>query len=147
VAIDALSPSRAMEVVFYFFPVLFSVGFPGRRLHKMSVLGNGFSGVSPAIFSGYVFLMSSLEPDLCSSAGSFMTHASLWWRSLEIDGFGGSLLQREVPSEGVCLHALVPVTAFSRRRFRLVFVWVFLFVFLFTVCLCNAQLLLDYLLA
>jgi hypothetical protein len=51
-----------------------------------------------------------------------MTHASLWWRSLEIGGFGGRLLQREVPGEGACLHALVSATAFSRRRFRLVFV-------------------------
>jgi hypothetical protein len=44
------------------------------------------------------------------------------------------------------LHALVPVTTFSRRRFRLVSVWAFFFFFffffffLFTVCLCNAQL-------
>jgi hypothetical protein len=119
--------------------VLFYVGFPGRRLHRTSVLGSGFSGVSPVSFSGCVFFLSSLEPDLCSSAGSFITCASLWWRSLEIDGFGGRLLQREVPSEGVCLHALVSMTAFSRRRFCLDF--------LFTVCLYNAQLLLDYLLA
>jgi hypothetical protein len=48
--------------------------------------------------------MSSLEPDLCSSAGSFMTRASLWQRSLEIGGFGGRLLQREVPDEGACLQ-------------------------------------------
>jgi hypothetical protein len=65
----------------------------------------------------------------------------------EIGGFGGRLLQREIPGEGTCLHALVTVTAFSRRRFRLSYVWIFLFVFLFTVCLRNTQLLLDYLLA
>jgi len=76
--------------------VLFSVGFPDRRLHRTSVLGSGFSGVSPASFSGCAFLMSSLKLDLCSSAGSFMTRASLWWRSLEIGGFGDCLLQREV---------------------------------------------------
>jgi len=103
--------------------VLFYVGFPGRRLHRTSVLGSGFSNVSSASFSGYAFFfMSSLEPDLCSSTESFITRASLWWRSLEINGFGGRLLQREVPSEGVCLHALVSMTAFSRRRFCLVFV-------------------------
>jgi hypothetical protein len=48
--------------------------------------------------------MSSLEPDLCFSARSFMTRASLWQRSLEISGFGGCLLQREVPDEGACLQ-------------------------------------------
>jgi hypothetical protein len=46
------------------------------------VLGSDFSGVSPANFSGCAFLMSSLAPDLCSSAESFMTRASLWWRSV-----------------------------------------------------------------
>jgi hypothetical protein len=66
-----------MEVVFLVFPCAFSVGFPGRRLHETSVLGSDFSGVSPASFSGCAFFMSSLEPDLCYSAESFMTRASL----------------------------------------------------------------------
>jgi hypothetical protein len=46
---------------------------------------------------------------------------------VEIGGFGGRLLQREVPSEGLCLYALVSVTAFSRSRFC----W---FLFGFFVC-------------
>jgi len=58
---------------------------------------------------------------------------------VEIGGFGGRLLQREVPGEGACLHALVSVTAFSRCGFRLVYVWVFCFFFWFTVCLCNCS--------
>jgi len=62
--------------------MLFSIGFLGRRLHGTSVLGSGFSGVSSASFSGCAFLMSSLEPDLCSSIGSFMTRTSLWYRSV-----------------------------------------------------------------
>jgi len=89
------------------------------------VLGSGFSGVSPASFSGCAFFMSSLELDMCSSVGSFMTRASLWWRLLEVGGFDGRLLHREVLSEGACLHAFVLVTTFSQRWFRLVFVWVF----------------------
>jgi hypothetical protein len=82
--------------------------------------------VSPASFSGCVFLMSSLEPDLCSSVGSFMTRVSLWWRSLVLAviccrGRGKFPMKVRVYS----LHALVPMTAFSRCRFRLVSVWVF----------------------
>jgi hypothetical protein len=84
--------------------VIFSVHFPDRRLRGTSVLGSGFSGVSPTSFSGCAFFMSSLEPDLCYSAGSFMTCAFLWWRSLEIGGFGDCLLQSEVPDEGTCLQ-------------------------------------------
>jgi len=58
--------------------VLLSVGFPGRKLHETSVLrSGGFSGVSPVSFFGCAFLMSSLEPDLCSSIGSFMARTSL----------------------------------------------------------------------
>jgi hypothetical protein len=53
--------------------VLFSIGFLGRRLHETSVLGSRFSSVSPASISSCPLLMSSLELDLCSSAGSFMT--------------------------------------------------------------------------
>jgi hypothetical protein len=49
------------------------------------------------------------------------THLSI----VKTGDFGGRLLQREVPGEGMCLHALVPVTAFSRRRFLLVSVWIF----------------------
>jgi hypothetical protein len=91
------------------------------------VLGSDFFGVSPTSFSDCAFSMYSLEPNLCSSAGSFMTRTSLWWRSLKIDGFSGRLLQREAPDEArvYSLYALVPVTAFSRPRFRLVSVWVF----------------------
>lgn len=83
--------------------MLFSVGFLGRRLHITSVLGSGFFGVSPVSFSGCAFLMSSLEPDMCSSARFFMTRTSLWWRSLEIGGLGSRLLQREALDEGACL--------------------------------------------
>jgi hypothetical protein len=64
------------------------------------VLGSGFSGVSSASFSGYAFLMSSLETDLCSSTGSIMTRVSLWWRSM---------------------------TAFSRYMIHLASVWVFIY--------------------
>jgi len=71
--------------------------------------------------------MSYLEPDLCSLVGSFMTHASLWWRLLEISGFDGRLLQRKVPGEGACLHAGVSDN-FSPMP---VFVW---FLFGFFVC-------------
>jgi hypothetical protein len=75
--------------------------------------------------------------------------ASLWWRSLEIGGFGGRLLQREVPDGGACLQ-FTRVGASDRFfptpvSFGLCLG--FLFVFLFIVCLCNTQLLLDYLLA
>jgi hypothetical protein len=66
---------------------------------------------------------------------------------VEIGGFGGRLLQREVPGEGACLHALVSVTAFSRCGFRLVYVWVFCFFFGSQSVFVIAQLLLDYLLA
>jgi hypothetical protein len=113
------------------------------------VLERGFPGVSPANFSGCAFLMSSLESDLCFSAGSFMTRTSLWWRSLEIGDFGGRLLQREVPDEGACLQ-FTRVGAgdnFFPTPVSFGFCLSFLFVFLFTVYLYNAQLLLDYLLA
>jgi hypothetical protein len=66
---------------------------------------------------------------------------------VEIGDFGDRLLQREVPGEGTCLHVLVPVTAFSRRRFLLVSVWVFCLFSCSQFCLYNAQLLLGYLLA
>jgi hypothetical protein len=56
--------------------VLFSVGFPCRRLHGTSVLRSGFSGVSLTSFFWLCFFMSSLEPDMCSLAGSFMTCVS-----------------------------------------------------------------------
>jgi len=46
---------------------------------------------------------------------------------VEIGGFSGRLLQREVPSEDTCLQAPTSVTVFSRRMFRLVFVWVFIY--------------------
>jgi hypothetical protein len=49
------------------------------------------------------------------------------------------------------LHVQSPVTAFSDADSVLAsvfgFFFFFLFSFLFTVCLCNAQMLLDYLLA
>jgi hypothetical protein len=111
--------------------------------------GVAFHGGSPASFSGCAFFMSFLEPDLCSSAGSFMTHASLWWRSLEIGCFGNHLLQREVPDEGACLQFTRASAGDSFFPSPVLFGFClgFLFVFLFTVCLCNAQLLLDYLLA
>jgi hypothetical protein len=38
------------RLLFWFFLVLFSVGFRGRRLHRTSVLGSGFSGVSDEFF-------------------------------------------------------------------------------------------------
>jgi len=87
----------------FFFLVLFSVGFLGKRLHGTSVLGSCFSGVSPTSFSDCDFLMSSLKPDLCSSAGSFMTRASLWWRL--------------VVSTVVCCRgrSLVNVSVYTRR--------------------------------
>jgi hypothetical protein len=101
------------------------------------------------VFSGCAFLMSSLEPDLCSSAESFMTRVSLQQRSLEIGGFGGRLLQREVPDEGACLlfTRAGAGDSFFSTPVSFGFCLVFFFVFLFTVCIFNAQLLLNYLLA
>jgi hypothetical protein len=83
----------------FFLLVFLAEGYTGRMCW-----GVAFLVCLWRVFSGYAFLMSSLEPDLCSSAGSFMTRASLWQRSLEIGGFGGRLLQREVPDEGACLQ-------------------------------------------
>jgi hypothetical protein len=43
------------------------------------VLGSGFFGVSPAKLLAVLFRMSSLELDLCSSAGSLKTRAYPRW--------------------------------------------------------------------
>jgi hypothetical protein len=85
------------------------------------------------VFYGRAFFMSSLESDLYSSARSFMTCASLWQRLLEISGFGGRLLQMEVPDEGACLqftHAAAGYSFFPTP----IFVWFLFGFFIFIFC-------------
>jgi hypothetical protein len=57
----------------FFLLVFLAEGYTGRLCW-----GAAFLVCLWRVFSGCAFFMSSLEPDLCYSTGSFMTHVSLW---------------------------------------------------------------------
>jgi hypothetical protein len=126
------------------FPCAFFCWFFWHKATRDVVLGSCFFGVSPASFSDCAFFFYVFFRARSVFFGWVLYDTRLFM--MEISGFDSRLLQREVPGEGACLHALVSVTTFFPMPVSFGFCLGFLFVFLFTIYLCYAQLLLDYLL-